>query len=75
MLDSMAAGANYNAIYLDYSPAFDKVDHRILKSRLGLFGISVNLANCLFSIVTSRKKAVRVKGQLSEEDDMVSGVH
>ena len=40
ILSSLEEGANLDSIYLDFSKAYDKVDHGILLHKLKAMGIS-----------------------------------
>lgn len=74
VLDSIKDGANADVIYLDFSKAFDKVDHIILIKKLKEVGISGSIGKWLFNFITERKQQVKVQGYLSEISDVKSGV-
>ena len=49
-----------DTIYLDFSKAFDKVDHHILITKLQAYGLNQTLLNWLYSYITNREYRVRV---------------
>ena len=73
-MDSMEQNKNLDAIYLDYSKAFDKVDHKILYQKMIKMKIKGKVAAWLYSFVKDRKQTVKVQGKFSKEEDVVSGV-
>ena len=50
-------------LYLDFSKAFDKVDHRLLLKKLSNFGICGNLLNWFQNYLTNRHQKVTVLGK------------
>ena len=65
---------NADVIYLDFSKAFDKVDHKILLKKLRSFGIKGKLHDWITSFLTGRKQHVIVDGVRSSIIDVISGV-
>ena len=63
-----------DAIYLDYSKAFDKVDHQILLEKLNIYGIRGKIHNWLTSYLTNRIQTVVVDGHKSNPSPVISGV-
>ena len=63
-----------DTIYLDFSKAFDKVDHALLIKKLRLYGIEGKLLKWLESFLSNRVQKVVVDGQHSEVTAVVSGV-
>ena len=61
-------------IFLDFSKAFDKVDHCLLVSKLHSFGIRGNLLSWFLSYLSQRYVQVRVRGWLSDLQQVTSGV-
>ena len=53
-----------NMVYLDFSKAFDKVDHGILLHKLRALGITGNIGIWLFHFLTDRSHFVRLPGVL-----------
>jgi Reverse transcriptase (RNA-dependent DNA polymerase) len=68
------AGYQVDAIYTDFSKAFDKLDHNLLISKLSQLGIFGNLLIWLKSFVQDRRQAVVIKGFTSDFCDISSGV-
>ena len=63
-----------DVIYLDFSKAFDKVDHLILLKKTEKLGIGGKLLKWLEVFLTKRVQRVRVEGHLSEPQMVRSGV-
>lgn len=74
VIKSMECGLQTDAIYTDFSKAFDRVSHRLLFLKLERFGIRGNLLNWLKSYLINRKQKVRFQGSLSDEILVTSGV-
>ena len=71
MLDS---NSSVDMVYLDFSKAFDKVDHGILLPKLRAVGITGNIGIWLFPFLTHRSHFVRLPGGISENHHVLSGV-
>lgn len=67
-------GSNVDTVYLDFSKAFDKVDHSILLTKLQRLGIGQKLISWIKSFLTDRVQYVLVNGIKSEAADVTSGV-
>ena len=65
---------NVDSVYLDFSKAFDKVDHSIVVKKLSSLGVRGKILQWIESFLTSRTQKVVVNGVLSEEVAVVSGV-
>ena len=63
-----------DVIYLDFSKAFDKVDHGILLKKMRKLGVGGKLIKWLETFLTKRVQRVRVEGHLSEPQLVKSGV-
>ena len=61
-------------IYLDFSKAFDKVDHGILLHKLKDLGINGKLGIWFFQFLTNRTHYVRLPSGLSQNNPFLSGV-
>ena len=70
MLDS---GGSADMVYLDFSKAFDNVDHGILLHKLKALGITGNLGMWLY-FLTNRFHFVRLPGEISADFPVLSGV-
>lgn len=67
-------GLCVDAVYLDYSRAFDSVPHNLLLEKLRRYGICGSLLIWLFDYFTGRSQCVRVNGILSDYKPIESGV-
>lgn len=63
-----------DAIYLDYAKAFDKVDHKLLLSKLHRYGFSANIIDWIKSFLTDRSQNVVLNGHQSTMGKILSGV-
>ena len=71
MLDG---GGSVDMVYLDFSKAFDKVDHGILLHKLKALGITGNLGMWFYNFLTNRSHFVRLPGGISADSPVLSGV-
>ena len=71
MIDSKST---VDIIYLDFSKAFDRVDHGIVLHKLRNFGISGNLGIWFYQFLTGRSHYVRLPGGVSKDSPVLSGV-
>ena len=68
-------GLQSDVIFLDFSKAFDKVDHNLLLHKLDHYGIRGDpLLSWLRDFLTNRKQQVIIAGQQSLSADVTSGV-
>ena len=70
----LSKGADTDAIYLDYAKAFDKVDHRLLLSKLKKYGFHPKLLQWIESFLSDRLQYVVHSGISSFAALVVSGV-
>ena len=63
-----------DAVLLDFSKAFDKVDHKLLLSKIENIGIHGPLFNWISSFLSNRLQYVSVEGFLSSSNNVLSGV-
>ena len=61
-------------VYLDFSKAFDEVDHSSLLHKLKTLGITVNLGMWFYNFLTNRSHFVRLPGGISADSPGLSGV-
>ena len=68
MLDKLEEGQGVDSIYLDFSKAFDKVEHGVLLHKLKQCGVVGQVGCWIAAFLDSknRKQAVVVDGQGSE---------
>jgi hypothetical protein len=74
ILPLMEKGLQVDAIYTDFSKAFDRIDHDILIDKLFKFGIRGPLLNWIKSYISERKQFVKFQGTLSSPISVHSGV-
>ena len=74
VLENLAEGQDVDVVYLDFSKAFDKVDHTILCGKLRRLGVGGDLLRWLKEFLTNRVQFVAVDGALSENSRVISGV-
>ena len=67
-------GDSVDVLYLDFSKAFDKVNHRILVAKLKAAGVEGKLLAWLEDWLSGRKQCVVVNGQKSGWTMVLSGV-
>ena len=63
-----------DAVYLDFSKAFDSVCHTKLLTVLYNFGFRNPLLGWIEAFLTNRNQVVKIRGQLSDPRSVVSGV-
>ncbi|CAH8456933.1 unnamed protein product, partial [Dicrocoelium dendriticum] len=68
------AGEGVDVIYLDFSKAFDRLDHRILLSKLQHYGIGDPLLSWIANFLLQRQLVVRVRSSLSNPIQVECGV-
>lgn len=71
---SMDEGFQVDAVYTDYSKAFDKISHDILLQKLLSIGVHGDLLRWLESYLRDRSQAVAIKGFCSSFIPVTSGV-
>ena len=74
ILSALENGENLDCVYLDFSKAYDKVDHGILLHKLRAIGITGKLGRWIANFLSERKQQVLVKGRKSEVAILKSGV-
>ena len=67
-------GRSFDVIYLDFAKAFDKVCHRRLVIKLQEYGILGKILKWLENWLSGRRQKVRVDGECSEWEDVLSSV-
>ncbi|CAG9128671.1 unnamed protein product [Plutella xylostella] len=70
----MESNNNVDAIYTDYSKAFDRIDHKMLLKKLLMAGIRGDLYRWFSSYICNRTQAVVLNGYKSLWTDIPSGV-
>ena len=74
VLRLVEGGHNVDTVYLDFSKAFDKVDHVILLKKLKRLGVSGKVGRWIHAFLKGRKQSVRVNGTSSNISTVKSGV-
>ena len=75
LLEALDRGDVGMLLLLDFSAAFDTVDHETLRRRLELtFGVSGNALSWLASYLSERKYFLRLGADCSEELQLLTGM-
>ena len=74
IIEAVSSGENVDVVYLDFSKAFDVVDHNILLRKLKSVGIGGKIAIWIHNFITERKQTVSVQRKLSRSEKVKSGV-
>ena len=72
--EGLLAGADTNAIYLDYAKAFDKVDHQLLLKKLRRYGFNERLISWIKSFLAERYQQVVINCESSYSAKVRSGI-
>ena len=72
--DELEKGMDIDALYFDFSKAFDTVPHRRLLSKLQSYKISKQIIDWVEAYLSNRKQRVLVNGTKSEWEPVSSGV-
>ena len=74
IMHMISGGDIVDMVYLDFSKAFDKVDHGILLHKLKALGITGKLGVWFYNFLTHRTHCVRLPGAVSQDHPVLSGV-
>ena len=72
--DCLNRKGQIDAVLLDFSKAFDKVDHEKLLTKLLSLGIGASLHLWIRSFLSNRTQTVLVDGSMSKPAQVLSGV-
>lgn len=72
--NALDSGTQVDAVYTDFSKAFDKINHDLLIDKLGKIGIHGSLLRWIDSYIRNRSQAVCLKGYCSQYLPIPSGV-
>ena len=72
--NSLDEGEGLDMIYLDYRKAFDSVGHKRLVHKIKSYGFGEVFINWITDFLANRKQRVFLRGHLSEQKDVLSGV-
>ena len=70
----LSSDTTVDMIYLDFSKAFDNVDHGVLLHKLKDLGITGKLGIWFFQFLTNRTHYVRIPGGISKDSPVLNGV-
>lgn len=74
LTDAMDSGSQVDVVYTDYSKCFDKIDHKLLITKLELIGIRGDLLRWFSSYIDNRSQAVVINNYISGWVRIPSGV-
>ncbi len=74
ILASLTEGKQTDAVILDFSKAFDKVNHRKLVAKMAHYGVRGKSNDWIKNFLSNRTQAVVLEGTSSCEADVKSGV-
>ena len=75
ILEELEAGSSsFDAIYLDFSKAFDKVDHGVLLHKLRKLGVCGKFGTWIAKFLSDRCQIVACDGAKSSKAEFISGV-
>ena len=74
VFEAISEGVRLDTVYLDFAKAFDKVNHDILLRKIANHGIRGKVGVWIRDFLSNRKYRVMANGEMSEEQDVVSGV-
>ena len=64
--DSLETGDSYMGVYIDFSKAFDCINHRILNAKLKNYGVNGSILNLIGNYLTDRTQCVSYKNSISK---------
>ena len=73
-IENVFSGSDSDTLYLDFSKAFDKVDHALLSKKLKLHGIQGKVLKWIMAFLTNRTQRVVINGESSITRVVISGV-
>ena len=74
ILEMLSNGTNVDIIFLDYAKAYDKVDQKLLLSKMYNMGIRGKNLKIISHWLCDRVQRVKVGSSLSEWDPVISGI-
>ena len=74
ILSMLEKGHKVDSIYVDFSKAYDKVDHNILLKKIKSLNIGEKIVEWIGNFIKKRIQVVRVEGEVSGEVAVRSGV-
>ena len=74
IIKTLSSGTQVDALIMDFSKAFDKVDHQRLITKLSNYGVKGNVNSWIRSFLSNRTQRVVINGEKSDIIDVSSGV-
>lgn len=74
IFEAMEEGTRMDTVFLDFSKAFDKVDHNTLLKKIAKHKIKGKVGRWIREFLKNRKFTVIVNGTISEQEEVLSGV-
>ena len=74
VFEALSEGIRIDTVYLDFAKAFDKVNHDILIKKVMNHKIKGKIGIWLQDFLSNRKYRVVANGEMSDEQDVISGV-
>ena len=74
LYDNLDNRRNISCVFIDYSKAFDTIDHNILCKKLALYGLSTGVISWCKDYLTNRQQCVKVEEYLSGYKNVNYGV-
>lgn len=74
ILAHMESRLQIDAVYTDFSKAFDTVPHQLLLSKLRSYGVGTNVVSWVESYLSGRSQAVEIDGSISSSVFVNTGV-
>ena len=74
MYKLIPSGNSVRALFVDYSKAFDRVDHNTLLNKIMAIGVPKPVVRWLFSFLKDRQQRVKLGSCLSDWDDITGGM-
>ena len=74
VINDLNDDCNADVLYLDFSKAFDKVDHQLLLKKLKMYGFRGKVLDWISNFLCERKQHVVIDGIKSPAIDVISGV-
>ena len=72
--NGLDVGNDVIAVFLDFSKAFDTVDHNLLILKLTYYNFDANLTHLIKNYLTNRSIKVNINGRMSHSSPLHSGV-
>ena len=73
-MHTLGINSSIDMVYLDFSHAFDKLDHGIILHKLRAVGITGNIGIWLFHFLTDISHSVRFPGGISEDPPVLCSI-